>query len=370
MMEQSIKQMQARAVELQRLGFAVIPLGNGPEGKAPAIRWRNTRPLGLEAFTKKMAETRATMYGVRLEGLIVLDVDSKDERLLAQLEETYGQAAVVVATPRGHHLYYRCDGKELSGMANGLPVDVKRGGGHYVVGPGSIRPSGVQYLEIRGRLGESPLTSLCVPAACSADASCQAGKTPWRGPSQKVRPGARHKYLMATAREYVAACETAEELHANLIALREEECLQPDTVSDDEVWRIAVWTFERWSQGRLYGETGGSYQVPRGLARQLYREPNALALFCVLRDNHGHRPRATFQLAFGAMKDGGLINMSERAFLRAVTKLREVGAIVVARNHRAGVNVRDYRLGAQNPVPLSPIARGTGDFRRSGDRPT
>lgn len=95
---------------------------------------------------------RDTRYnvGIRTDGFIVVDVDYRDggQESLGLLEEELGElpAALTVRTGNGRHLYL----KDTSGVVSGAigrwkGIDIKTGGGSYVVAPLSVHKSGVEY---------------------------------------------------------------------------------------------------------------------------------------------------------------------------------------------------------------------------------
>jgi len=339
-----------RAVALLSHGLKVIPLGRGPEGKQPSVKFGSTA-IGVDTFSSIMVTTKSTMYGVRLDGIVVLDVDENSGILVPMLEDRFGPAMVKVQTVRGTHLYYRDDHTVYPNLkAEGYPVDVKHGSGQYMVGPSSIRPCGGTYVETCGQLGVTGLTPLRPDPATIRVGPRNVSQTFPRSASGKVQVGARHPFLRQKAIEYVACCETLGELRDNLTRLLEDECEDPDTFTDVEVGALAQWAFDKHVSGNLFGASGGYFRVPRYFSSRLMSDPNALALYNQLLDKHGHLHGQTFSLCFLAMRDAGLISMSERAFQRAIKKLREVGAIAIAVRHRAGLARRQYRLA---PPPYS-----------------
>jgi putative DNA primase/helicase len=101
-------------------------------------------------------------YGVRTGGksnIFVLDVDGPaGKRSLSRLVKKHGNLpkTVIVKTGNGQHRYFRSDGRKIRNSAGkiGEGLDV-RGDKGYVVGPGSVHPSGKVYRFEEGRaLGE------------------------------------------------------------------------------------------------------------------------------------------------------------------------------------------------------------------------
>ncbi len=336
-----------RALELQRQGFSVIPLGGGPEGKQPSvIRWKGVK-FTVKAIAQRMSETNCPMYGISLEGMVVLDIDSKDGTLISTIEERFGRASVLVETPRGAHLYYASDGSGLPNLrAQRLPVDVKSGQGHYVVGPGSVRPCGGRYTEARGRLGKTPLSPILFVPQRTANPIGPKGRGPKVRRGAKVKTGERHPYLLRRAVELVRASVCADELYNNLVFVRDEELESPDSVTGGEIRNIADWAWGLHATGKLFAFDGGSFRVPRHYLQRLGGNSEAIALYTILCDKHGHSPGKLFGLSFKGMNKNGLIDLSERAFHRAKAALLKVGAVKIASNHSAGRKNRQYTMGA------------------------
>jgi Bifunctional DNA primase/polymerase, N-terminal/Primase C terminal 1 (PriCT-1) len=140
------------AIAYATRGFAVLPCA--PRGKAPAT------PHGCRDATKDIAQIAGWWrenpnYNVAfatgaVSRIFVLDVDGLDaEASLHQLEEQHGALPETVEsiTPRGRHIFFRCENAQVKNsagrLAHGLDI---RGDGGYVVLPPSIHPSGRPYV--------------------------------------------------------------------------------------------------------------------------------------------------------------------------------------------------------------------------------
>lgn len=152
--------------------FRVFPVRYG--AKIPLIsEWQNraTRdPAQIDAWR---AEFPGCNWGIRAgEGIGIIDPDTKKAPewspggygSLIDLEERLSiewPQFPLVATPRGHHLYFRYEG-ELTSLVPWLDwVDLLADGGRFVVAPGSVvfpddgGPE-VRYELVRGDLREIP----------------------------------------------------------------------------------------------------------------------------------------------------------------------------------------------------------------------
>jgi putative DNA primase/helicase len=138
------------ALELARCGFAVFPCE--PRGKKPIVRGGFKRATidrpEIEAWWRRTPDANIGVATGTVSRIIVIDVDGEGgETLLAALEERHGALpdTAQVRTGRGRHVYFRLpqDDRPVPCSASGS-VDI-RGDGGYVIGPGSVHPSGAIY---------------------------------------------------------------------------------------------------------------------------------------------------------------------------------------------------------------------------------
>lgn len=205
---------------LVRAGFPLLPLGGGEDGKAPLLRAWSGPALGLGRILAPMHRTGSLVYGVRLDGLAVIDCDTDSAELVSAMEARFGPSPVHVKTPRGRHLYYRAAGNAPNLRGEGLPVDIKTGARSYVVGPLSQRLDGGLYIPAKGLLGTDGLPLLRAPQA------------PVRGDLQGMEAGAitvghRHAALVREAVRMIEYVDSAEELASNLAAVRKAYARMP-----------------------------------------------------------------------------------------------------------------------------------------------
>lgn len=186
---------------LVRAGFPLLPLGGGGDGKAPLLRAWAGPVLPLARILAPLYRSGSQVYGIRLDGLAVVDCDDDSPDLVAQLEARFGPSPVHVTTPRGRHLYYRATGQPPNLRVEGLPVDIKTGTRAYVVGPWSIRPDGGRYRPVKGMLGRgcpatpahgpyaTPRGGRLYPGRVSARHACERGGRYGRVCGQRRRTG-------------------------------------------------------------------------------------------------------------------------------------------------------------------------------------
>src|SRR6056297_1098603 len=327
---------------LNREGFSLLPLGGGEDGKSPLVKFQGKSLMTLSQVLGPMHRKQSQCYGIRLQGLAVIDCDVDDPDLVDQLEARFGASPVHVKTPRGRHLYYGHDGSKLPNLrAEGLAVDIKTGVNSYVMGPGSVRPDGGEYVPVKGDLAVDALPMIKVASVARV------------AESQATRPGLipegkRNKALCDEARRMVEYVDDVDELAANLRAIRDDQCENPQTLPDCEIAKIAKWAWTLRLEDKLYRGRDSEFPIHRAALYALRDDPNepyALVLYLRLLDLHGHNPAREFPLDYEAMKKAGHTkNLSRRQFKAARDTLLEIGVLEVAQNHVAGKRKRTYRL--------------------------
>lgn len=336
--------------EMARLvqsGLTLLPIG-GNDGKSPLLRkWAATAPA-LRQCLAIMSGAASLAFGIRLDGLLVLDLDTDDPELVARLEARFGPSPVHVRTPRGRHLYYAAGGFIPALKSEGLPVDVKTGPHAYVVAALSERPDGGRYAYAKGMLGVDRLPPLRAFTGASG------------GPSAaSVAVGERHNRLVKEARAMVELVDNLDELTGNLLAFR-DDLPEPETMPDSEVRGVAQWMWQARLENRVFANRNSTVKIFRHSLNALQGNADAIAPYLVLTAAHGHIPAKRFCLDGQAMKSAGLIDLSRQRFLAARKALEASGLISIADRHRAGARSRSYMLGrptmgtrhAPNVAPL------------------
>ncbi|MEY3702946.1 MAG: hypothetical protein RLZZ561_566, partial [Pseudomonadota bacterium] len=131
---------------LYDMGFSLIPLK--PRDKTPLTGWRayqkrRAARSDVEAWFKATPNANIGIVTGAISELIVLDLDSADA--VAEAERRGLPDTLTVRTGKGRHIYFRHPGGKIANRAGFLPGMDIRGDGGYIVGPGSIHPSGAQY---------------------------------------------------------------------------------------------------------------------------------------------------------------------------------------------------------------------------------
>lgn len=335
-------ELRAELVRLSRAGLALVPLGGGADGKAPLLGAWAGAPLPLARVLAPLHRTGAQVYGVRLDGLAVIDCDSDDPALVAAMEARFGPSPVHVTTPRGRHLYYRATGPAPNLRAEGVPVDIKTGPRAYVVGPLSVRPDGGTYRPAKGMLGVDALPPLRAPHR-PADAPTDGS----------IPVGHRHNQLIDEGVQMVEYVDSLAELTANLSAVRDDLCADPDSLPDAEVRAIADWVWKTRLEGRIFKGRDSDVRVHRlaiDALRRLPNEADALSLYILLMDLHGHITGKRFALDFASMRSAGLTRLSVPRLRAARRGLQQAGLLMQVGKHRAGVRHQTFMLARLRPV--------------------
>ena len=344
-------ELSGEMVRLHGAGFTLIPLGG--DGKSPLCAFAERKPT-LSQTLGLMRARQSLAYGVRLDGVMVVDADEMNGEIDDEIDARFGPASVKTATPRGRHHFYCDPGSAPNLRGEGLLIDIKRGANSYVVGPGSVRPDGGEYVGIHGRLGVSVLTP---------------PKAQPKGKAQ-VQRGERHGYLVKRARAYVELVDSCAELTANLMHDRDAHCeTGGDPMSDTEVVNIAEWAWgKRLEPGGLYEGRSSKFKVSRDAMDHLLPRQGgaeAFALYTVLQSAHGHAPGKTFNLNFEGMKNAGLIGFGRPRYENARQQLLESGLLRKAGGYKPGERAQRYQLGLLTPpsdeaesLPCPPIPPG------------
>ncbi|WP_400083793.1 bifunctional DNA primase/polymerase [Yoonia sp. R78084] len=328
---------------LSRAGFPLLPLGGGADGKAPLLRsWAGPK-MTLSRVLAPLYRSGSQVYGVRLDGLAVIDCDENSPELVAAIEARFGPSPVHVKTPRGRHLYYRANGKAPNLRGEGLPVDIKTGPRAYVVGPLSERPDGGQYWPAKGLLGVDALPLLRAPSGPPS------GNV---GPSDPIPVGHRHVRLIKEAVQMVELVDSAEELAANLAGVRDDFCEDASTMPDSELAAIAGWAWQCRLDNRVYKGRDSAFPLQRqalDALRGCDNDTDAITLYVMLVDLHGHSPGKRFALDFKAMRASGLTRLSIPRLRAARRNLQTVGLLVQVGKHRAGSRHQTWALSRLRP---------------------
>lgn len=318
--------------DLNQAGFEIIPLA-GVDGKKPTVRFSD-RHIPLKLVINQIRSGKATGYGIRLEKIIVLDIDEKNLDLIYSLEDRFGPTPYKVETKRGYHLYYRFGGKSLNLRKDGMPVDCKTGLNSFVVGPNTIRPDGTKYLLMGLPLIKDKMPELVLTKRSDNKESM-------------VPEGRRHQYLLRQGINSVPRCESKPDLLKVLSGERDRDCVNPDDVGNQELEKIVDWVWKLHLEGKLYSAYTSEVKIPRWAIQKLQglsHGYSAIGLMNILVSAHGHQQDRLFTLSHRAMKDTGLTHLSREAFKAAIGVLVEIGVLEVTKIYIPKRRCIQYRL--------------------------
>lgn len=333
-------------------GLALLPMGLAPDGsKVALVRYRNSRRAGRAACQRWASEKPGALLACRtaLSGITVVDLDTKAPDLLRRVVARFGEPRIVVATPKGFHLYYAggdhprsC--RDAPGF-EGEPVDVRSGSvGDLLILPPSWTPKGRYTFHKGGWEDFGSLTPLApgsldkprkgaVRATSKTTARAANGTKAVRTvdvlAGEVVPEGQRYFFLFGAARDLLTDAENKtpdlESLTAALAGFNESRCDPPASAGD--VRKAAEGAWRLFQQGRCWPayvtrprpDKGG--HVPE---RVKALGPAAAALWLVLRRANWNRVGG-----FRVVVDGLRPNMPE-GFKNRVAVQKAKAALVAA----------------------------------------
>jgi hypothetical protein len=263
-------------------GIAVFPVRFVDGQKKPAIkRWSRVGLPGSAELAKKFPDADAFGFcpGQRT-GLTILDIDTKDETVLADALTRHGETKVIVRTGSGKfHAYYKHNGEpRLIRPFAGRPIDVLGGG--FVVAPPS-QGTRQQYEFIAGSLDDLDTLSIMRGAAVSPA-------------FERVSEGQRNKTLFDHCMRQAHHCDDLDAL-IDVARTRNDEFLPP--LPEGEVIKTArsAWSYTESGKNR-YGQTGVWFSTEE-TNTLIAQDHDAFLLLAFLRANNG--PNSTFMVANG-----------------------------------------------------------------------
>lgn len=341
--------LRAEMARLSRYGCNLLPLGGGSDGKSPLLSGWQSSKISLPRILAPMHRAGSQVYGVRLHRFAVIDCDENSPPLVREMGARFGETPVQVQTPRGLHLYYRAPPGQLPNLrSEGLPVDIKAGPNSYVVGPHSLRPDGGLYRPVSGTLGQDTLPVLRLAS--------KAGPT--------IAKGNRHDVLKGQAIRMVELVDSCDELTANLKGLRDDLCEDAGSLPDAEVINLANWAWQCRLENRVYAGRNSAFRVQRTALDLIRGNSDALALYVVLADQHGHIAGKSFGLHHQGMKDAEIVTLSRERFIAARDYLIDAGLLQITQTHIAGKRSQAFCL----TMPADAAVARLSPARKQGGR--
>lgn len=277
------------------------------------IEGQDKKPVGKGAGFMKLGQPGSRQlalkfpdwdtFGLYLDrhDIDILDVDTSDERVLADGLSRHGDTPLVIRTHSGkfHALYrHRKDSerRRLIRPANGLPnTDYLLGKGLWVCPP-SISSKG-QYQIIQGTLDDlerlPPMrgledldTATKIARAQPAPSLTPASRKPWG----EMREGdGRHNALRDRVQREAHSVDSFEDLLDRAQTLN-ARFLEP--MADNEVVGIVEWVWEIQERGENMVGRGGQTVIDNDRMLEIMAlGPDTWTLYCFLRKHHWGRDR-------------------------------------------------------------------------------
>jgi hypothetical protein len=248
--------------------------------------------FGLPASAQKFPNATAIgfMVGQR-SGLTILDVDTPDERVLADALDRHGSTPVIVRSGSGNYqAWYRYNGEKrlIRRLESDTPIDILGSG--FVVAPPS-RGINADYQFIEGKLDD--LDRLPILRGIEIRTSIAPASTL----TQAVAKGNRNKSLFEQCMREAHHCDNLDVL---LDVARTRNALYEPPMSDEEVVKTAksAWNYTERGENR-FGQTG-AWLPTAEVNSMIGTNQDVLLLLMFLRANNG--PQRTFMVANGLAK--------------------------------------------------------------------
>lgn len=296
-------------------GIATFPVHD----KRPAVS--NYMRMGLPA-SRQMAGKFATAEGIGFacgerSGITVLDVDSPDERLLADALDEFGPSPLIIRSGSGNHqAWYRHRKGERRRIRpdKSRPIDILGGG--YVIAPPS-RGSRGAYSIIQGSLDDLanlPPLKLQAPQPAPIAAG-------------KVERGRRNQTLWGECMKQARDCPDVEQLMG--FAMKANEALFYEPLPDEEVLRVVASAWVKETSGENWHGTGGRVVLKASQIDGLLKSnPDAFILLTILQRHHWGRSFVCANAMAETMPGAG---WPRQRFAAARRKLEEIGEIQMLR---------------------------------------
>jgi hypothetical protein len=293
--------------------------------KRPAVR--GYLRLGARAsgtLAEKFRDENAFGFACKRNRITVLDVDTPDERVLADALAEHGQTPVIVRSGSGNwQAWYRHDGEGRRVRPNpDLPIDILGDG--FVVAPPSV---GVRrhYEFVQGgladianlpkRAGPPQTNSVYNRHTPSSLSSSSAGVAPASGAI-----GTRNDALWRGAMTLARTCSTIEQLMGEVMKINQT---YPEPLSAEEVLKVVASAWGYQVDGRNWIECEGRATIKR---EEILAFPgnHSLRLWLLLKQSHQGREEP---FAISQNEVSALLGIRQQHMHRHIRALIEKGYI-------------------------------------------
>lgn len=286
---------------------AVYPL---TASKTPAVKAydRIGAPYSEQLAIRFPEATAAGFVAGPRNRITVVDIDSADDRLVAELQDRYGMTPLQVMTPSGgRHLYYRHNG-EVRRIRPLPKVDILGAGN--VVAALSVVPKGIYQIE-RGSLEDLDRLPPLLREAPRAPTSVPTGK--------------RNESLFHYCRRTANVCDDLDQLLDAARTWADGRLAEPLPAAEVVKTATSAWRYRGGRKAIMH------HIVEAPVYASLVANTDALALFAYLSAENGQD--ADFMIADGLGKARGWPYRFVPAARRA---LLDLGIIVCTRPARRG----------------------------------
>jgi Bifunctional DNA primase/polymerase, N-terminal/Primase C terminal 1 (PriCT-1) len=264
-------------------GIPTFPVQIGPDTKKPMVS--NYGRFGLRGsgeIAEKFPDATAIGFMVgRRTGLTILDVDTPDERVLADALDRYGPTPVIVRSGSGNRqAWYRNNGEDrlIRNFEPGKPIDLLGGG--FVVAPPSRGIKGA-YQFIEGGLDDLE----CLPIMQNIRIASPP-LSPASNPVERVAEGSRNNSLWEQCMREAHHCDDFDAL-LDVARTYNEALLTPLPVT--EVVKTAKSAWDKTQVGEnWFGQTGVRLSTSE-VNHLISGNPDDLVLLAFLQANNGRR---------------------------------------------------------------------------------
>ncbi|WP_295732879.1 bifunctional DNA primase/polymerase [uncultured Bartonella sp.] len=267
------------------IGIATFPVWITQSAKRPAVkRYLNVGKIGSEQLALKFPDIQAFGIACKKNRLTVLDVDTSDERILAEELDKYGKTPFIVRSGSGHfQAWYRNNGEGRRIRPNNLrPVDILGDG--YVVAPPSKGIKG-NYQIIAGSLDDLHDLPKMRSVGVMSDIVPKEEK---QKATLKIGEGQRNDLLWRHCMRAVPSCQSLDELMSIAAKYNQSEFCPP--LPDDEVTKLVNSAFQHQLEDKNYFATGHKVIIDHSMIDGLMMEaPDAFLLYNLLKRFHWGR---------------------------------------------------------------------------------
>jgi primase-like protein len=304
-------------------GIVTVPCS--PDKKPLVKQPQKFGPKASREIIRKFSDAPALgFYPGRRNRVTVLDVDTRDERVLRDALDRHGATPLIVRTASGKfHGYYRHNGEARKIRPwDGFEIDLIGAG--LCIAPPSLGSKG-RYEIIEGRLDDlealpvmrgldAALRDSPSPVApiFSAEGFPKDRRTDAENAYGPIQEGRRNNALFRHCMREAHRCDTFDDL-MDVARTWNENAMPP--LGDAEVIKTArsAWSYTERDMNR-FGKTGAFLSTTE--VDQLVATPDALALAIFLKAHN--LPDSLFMVANGL---GGRLNLSRRRLQAARKRL-------------------------------------------------